>query len=358
MDRSEAVTQNVPKVLAAFVTGLVTVFGGALIYSNLQWSSEPAQTVQHARWERPAPSVNPPASAVVPSRNLPENSIQAEGRKSIPPSTTSVLPEHSMQSTTVLVRPALVQKTVALPSVSALSNAPHISSNGLVPQLSSNPNVLSQLPPALMQDSKKVPSSPEQNNASVEQPQHAASVPAQNHPEPISSASESKMVVVPATTILEVQLAETLSSDLNRPGDRFRATLASPLIMGGYLLAEAGTTVLGRVETSRRAPLIGGKAELSVTLTEIDTSDGARTRVETGERKVKGTRGTLTNTAKMATGAAVGGAEGAGMTSSSLEKRRESSRLMAGPRTASFPAGAQLTFILVAPFTATGTRPR
>ncbi len=343
MDRSEAVTHNIPKVLAAFVTGLVTVFGGALIYSNLQWSSEPLQTAQHARWKRATPSINPPASAVVPARNLPENS-------------TAVLPEHSMQSTTVLVRPAPknsesvsqpapVQKTIAPPPVSVtLSHAP---------QLSSNSNVLWQLPPALIQDSKKAPK-PEQNNASVEQPQRAAFVPAQNHPEPVSSAPESKMITVPATTVLEVQLADTLSSDLNRPGDTFRATLALPLIVSGYLLAEAGTTVLGRVEASRRAPLIGGQAELSVTLTEIDTSNGGRTRVETGERKVKGVRSTLTNTA----GTVVGSVTGAGMTSSALEKRRENSRLMAGPRTALFPAGAQLTFILIAPFTATGTRPR
>jgi len=81
---------------------------------------------------------------------------------------------------------------------------------------------------------------------------------------------------------------------------------------------------------------------------------------------VKGTRSTLMNTAKMATGAAVGAmtgavtgaAKGAGMANSALDEGQESSRLRAAPRTAVFPAGAQLTFILVAPLTATGTRHR
>jgi hypothetical protein len=181
--------------------------------------------------------------------------------------------------------------------------------------------------------------------------------------EPIASAPAPKVVVVPATTSVEVQISETLSSDHNRPGDTFRATLAAPLIVDGYLLAEAGASVRGRVESSQKAALLGGQSELSVTVTEIDTREGQHTRVETGRRKVKGTSVTLTNTAKMATGAAVGAvvgafqgaAKGAGMSSAAFEEGHAGSRFMPGTRTAVIPAGAQLTFILVAPLTTTGT---
>jgi hypothetical protein len=136
--------------------------------------------------------------------------------------------------------------------------------------------------------------------------------------------------MVPATTALTVQLSDTLSSDYSRPGDTFRATLAAPLVVDGYLLADSGTTLQGRVEAVRKASLMGGRSELSVSLTEIGTWNGQRTRLQTGLREVKG--------------ASMKAAVGSGF--------------VARTRAAILPAGAQMTFILVSPLTATGTRTR
>jgi hypothetical protein len=278
MDPSEGVTQNIGKVLAAFIIGLVTVFGGALIFSNLQQSSEPMQAVQRTRSEQPTASVEPSRSKAVLAQSLPENPTQVED--------TVVLPEPPKQNTTVLVRPA--GNRLRASGRSTTENSPlvasPVSSNNL-PQFGSNSDVPPKLPlPAPIQENR------------VEQSQRSAA-------EPVFQVPASQVVVVPASTTIEVRLLDTLSSDSNRSGDTFRAMLASPLTVNGYLLAEAGAAVLGRVETSRRAPLIGGQSELSVALTEISTLDGQKVRVETGWRKVKGVRSTLTNTARMATGA-------------------------------------------------------
>jgi hypothetical protein len=358
LDRPEAVTQNIAKVLAAFVMGLVTVFGGALVYSHLQQEREPVAVAPLARPEQPTPSVELPTLVTVPVPDLLENSIRGEDRKQTTISTASVSPEPSPRNVIVPGQPA---ETV-LPAQPHSSDRHGAENSQPVQQRVPVQGLVAALhassPPALSQEAKYTPGL-ERDHADIEQPQRAAT-------EPVSSEPASKAVMVPASAALTVRLSDTLSSDRNRPGDMFRATLVSPLEVDGYLLAEAGATVLGRVVTSRRAPLIGGRSELSVILTGIDTSDGQLTRMETGWRKVKGTRSTLTNTAKMASGATVGAvvgavtgaAKGAGIAGSALKEDRENSGLIAGPRTAVFPAGAELTFILVAPLTATGTRHR
>jgi hypothetical protein len=121
-----------------------------------------------------------------------------------------------------------------------------------------------------------------------------------------------------------------LSSDYSRPGDPFRATLAAPLLVNGYLLADSGATLQGRVEAVRKTSLMGGRSELSVSLTEIGTWNGQRARLQTGLREVKG--GSIK--------AVVGNG------------------FMARTRAAVLPAGAQMTFILISPLTAAGTRTR
>ncbi|MBV8706013.1 MAG: hypothetical protein JO028_02400 [Acidobacteriaceae bacterium] len=339
LQRPEALKRNIAKILTAFVVGLVTVFGSALVYSNLQQERD-----------------------LVPAVNSPENSIQEDQQQTMS-STTVVLPEPSARNTVVDEQPAEATLPSHSPKGSGLVNSQPVPqripvskpivraasvrpdalpvSNSSSPQRVPYSNAAPQLPSTPIQESRDMPTLV-QHIPNIEQPQRAAKLP-QFHLESVVPAPLSKPVVIPATTTLAVRLSETLSSDRNQLGDTFRATLASPLVVDGYMLANAGATVLGRIEASHRASLFGGPSKLSVSLTAIDTWNGQRARLETGWREVKGARHRLANTAKMTAG---------------FGEDHSGSGLGAEARTAVLPVGAELTFILTASLTGTGTQQR
>jgi hypothetical protein len=302
LHRPEAGIQNFAKISAAFLIGLVTVFISALVYSNLEQRRELAS----------ASPFNAGPTHRSPAISVPEEG----GSQNTNPAVVAVSPQSS-RSRTAPARPiartyVVVQQPIRVSSAGARSEAPQ---NGSVhlPLLPFGPvsSVSPQLPPSALAQQERV-----------------IAEPSQAHSEPASPSVSG--VVVPATTALTVQLSDTLSSDGNRPGDAFRATLAAPLIINGYLVAASGAALQGRVEAVRKAPLIGGRSELSVTLNEVRTWDGQHLRLQTGLREVKGAN----------LKAAVGSA------------------FIARTRAAVLPAGAQMTFILVSPLPATGTRTR
>src|ERR1700682_3255581 len=58
-------------------------------------------------------------------------------------------------------------------------------------------------------------------------------------------------VQVPAGTRLEVRVDEALSTERDRAGDKFRATLEVPVEIGGREVLPRGARVTGHVTTSR-----------------------------------------------------------------------------------------------------------
>jgi hypothetical protein len=81
-----------------------------------------------------------------------------------------------------------------------------------------------------------------------------------------------------AGTFVTVRLAQSLSSDRNRPGDTFVAHLAQPLIVDGVVVAERGQTVYGTVEQAEKARA-GSSSRLAVQLTGLTLADGTQTPV-------------------------------------------------------------------------------
>jgi hypothetical protein len=81
--------------------------------------------------------------------------------------------------------------------------------------------------------------------------------------------------------LIPVRLVDGLSSERNAPGDTFQATLDHELVAGGFVIAERGARVEGRVVTSSRGTRTSGGAALSLELTRISTSDGQRVAVRT-----------------------------------------------------------------------------
>src|SRR5438270_902253 len=59
-------------------------------------------------------------------------------------------------------------------------------------------------------------------------------------------------VTIRPGTYLTVRVNQPLSSDRNRQGDAFSATLAKPLVVDGIVIAERGETVGGRVAEAQK----------------------------------------------------------------------------------------------------------
>lgn len=72
--------------------------------------------------------------------------------------------------------------------------------------------------------------------------------------------------VIPAGTEFDVWLDEPLSTNWNRRGDRFTATLVGALTVNGKVLLYPGTRITGHVLQNRRAGIMKGRAKLMLAL--------------------------------------------------------------------------------------------
>jgi uncharacterized protein YcfJ len=88
-------------------------------------------------------------------------------------------------------------------------------------------------------------------------------------------------VTVKAGTLLPVRLVEALSSDRNAVGDLFTATLDQALVVEGFVIAERGAGVEGRVVASDKGGRVKGVASLVIELTRLNTADGQRIAIQT-----------------------------------------------------------------------------
>ncbi len=137
-----------------------------------------------------------------------------------------------------------------------------------------------------------------------------APVPVQTAPPP-PPAPQPHTVTIPEGTTIAVRLNEKLSTDTNYTNDAFRATLDAPLVIDGFIIADRGAKVLGKIVKAQKPGKLEGMAELSLALTEISTTDGQRIQVETNQSLRKGPSNTNQEVMKMGGGAALGAIIGA-----------------------------------------------
>ena len=67
---------------------------------------------------------------------------------------------------------------------------------------------------------------------------------------------------IPAGTVLNCRLSETLSTSLNYRGQPFAATLAEPVVINGNRIVPAGATVRGRIASLSRPGHIKGVGKI------------------------------------------------------------------------------------------------
>jgi hypothetical protein len=118
-------------------------------------------------------------------------------------------------------------------------------------------------------------------------------------------------VTLAAGTQLSVRIGETLSTQRNKPGDTFLATLAEPLTIDDFVIAERGSRCEGRVVEADAGGRVKGVARIGVELTGIHTSDGQKVRIRTASFAKEAQSSRREDAAKVGGGAALGAIIGA-----------------------------------------------
>jgi hypothetical protein len=103
-----------------------------------------------------------------------------------------------------------------------------------------------------------------------------------------------------------------LSSERNAPGDAFAATLDKEVVADGFVIAERGARVEGRVVAVDRAK-VRSSAALALELTTLHTSDGQTVAIRTDGYFKHAEPRQVNNTSKIVGGAIIGRAIGAGV---------------------------------------------
>jgi hypothetical protein len=141
---------------------------------------------------------------------------------------------------------------------------------------------------------------PQQQPAPAPAPPPAAAEPEPPH-----------RVTLNAGMLIPVRLVDGLSSDRNVVGDTFTGTLDHELVADGFIIAERGARVEGRVVSADHGLRVKGDAAIAVELTRIHTLDGQNVSIQTDsfERHAAANHGM--DAAKVGGGAVLGAIIGA-----------------------------------------------
>src|SRR5215467_4978744 len=88
-----------------------------------------------------------------------------------------------------------------------------------------------------------------------------------------SGLAKVKEVVIPAGTTLSLTLETEVSSDLSRPEDQVRATLAKPIVVDGMTVVKAGAEATGSVLDTKQSGRVKGLASVSFRFDRLRAED-------------------------------------------------------------------------------------
>ena len=91
-------------------------------------------------------------------------------------------------------------------------------------------------------------------------------------PAPAPAPKVQSVETVSSGTALTVTLAEPLSTDANKEGDKFSAHLTQPLVVNGRVVADKGDLVTGHINKLEEPGRVKGRARLELLLDQITTS--------------------------------------------------------------------------------------
>jgi hypothetical protein len=170
-----------------------------------------------------------------------------------------------------------------------------------------------------------------------------------------------KTVTLAQGTSVTVRLNETLSTDRNSEGDTFTASLDKPIVVEGFIIADRGARVLGKVTKSERAGRVKGVSNLELALTQFHTTDDQTVAIDTTPWLRRGDTSKKSDAAKVAGGAALGaiigaiagGGKGAAIGAGTGGAAGGGVVLAQSGKQTTLPAETRLTFTLQSPVTIT-----
>jgi len=122
----------------------------------------------------------------------------------------------------------------------------------------------------------------------------------------VKKAIEPKPLVIPADTVISVVLDQTISSKSSKPGDKFTATVESPIEIGGKIAIPKSARAEGVVREAKAAGRFKGGAALALELTSVEVN-GKNHEIQTSGATMS-SKGKGKRTAAMVGGGAAGGA--------------------------------------------------
>jgi hypothetical protein len=139
---------------------------------------------------------------------------------------------------------------------------------------------------------QKLPFHTEGDQASAGDDALPAVAPDAKRPASMPFRAMSRARILPAGTLLTVQLKDSMSAARVHAGDVFTASVVAPLVIDRDRLVEPGTVVTGRVEAARSLPERPGKVPGSgyfrLSLTAI-TLEGRQLALQTSSLFARGT---------------------------------------------------------------------
>jgi hypothetical protein len=146
-------------------------------------------------------------------------------------------------------------------------------------------------------------------------------------PPPPPPPPQPKRVEIPAGTPVRVQMVDSVDSSVNRSGETFHATLASPIVVDDQIVVPSGTDMYVKLVNASSAGHMAGQSELALELVRMEFQGKSYTLVsnnyeQTGSSRGKRTAETVGGGAVLGAvlgglighgkGAAIGAATGAG----------------------------------------------
>ena len=137
------------------------------------------------------------------------------------------------------------------------------------------------------QQSTGAPAAPDKGAAQATSPnpndQAPPEAPQNMPPQPMGPSNQTvpASLTLPAGTVIQVRTNEWLSTDRNLPGDGFNATLVQPIVSDGWVVAQRGQAVLGRVTVVDKGKGSNHTSQLGVQLSELTFVDGQLLPIQT-----------------------------------------------------------------------------
>ena len=141
-------------------------------------------------------------------------------------------------------------------------------------------------------------------------PATTAMAPAAPPPAPATPPPPPKPVTIPDGTVLQVRMIDSVDSASNQPGDRFRASLDTPITIDGKVVVPQGADVEGRVAELRGGGHFTGKPAIALELA-AGSVNGQRYLLHTNQYSREGSARGKNTAEKVGGGAALGSIIGA-----------------------------------------------